>query len=229
MGVLSNTWQTLRHGWLRRRAPSEGPMRTYLDTPLPGVGHDYREADFLALDLETSGLNPARDEIISIGYVPLRRGRVRLREARHRLVRIRGGVAQSAALHGLTDDRLAEGRALGAVLAEVLEALAGRVLLVHHAPLDVGFLHAACGHHYGVGLSARVVDTLALAARRARRRQDDLPEGALRLHALRRRYGLPRYPAHDALTDALATAELFLALSADMARGQPLPLRGLLS
>ena len=38
--------------------------------------------------------------------------------------------------------------------------------------------------------------------------------GSLRLHSCRQRYGLPHYPAHDALTDAVATAELLLAWAA---------------
>ena len=229
MGALTNMWQTLRHRWLRRRAPSGGPLRAYLEAPLPPRGRDYREAEFLALDLETTGLDPARDEIVSIGYVPLRAGRIRLAEARRMLVQIEDSVAQSATIHGILDAHLAEGRALEDVLADLLEALAGRVLLAHHAPLDVGFLTAACRRCCGAPLSApRVVDTLALAERCTRQRRKDVPEGTLRLDALRRHYGLPRYPAHDALTDALATAELFLALTADMARGKPLPLRMLL-
>lgn len=203
-------------------------MHAYLAQPLPARGLDYRAAEFLALDLETTGLDPARDQIISVGYVPLRAGRIRLAEARHALVRIEASVAQSAAVHGILDAHLSDGAALEAVLDGLLEALAERVLLVHHAPLDLGFLHAACRRCYGVPLSVRVVDTLALTERRARHRRADLPEGALRLHALRQRYGLPRYPAHDALTDALATAELFLAIAADMARDGPLPLRMLL-
>ena len=43
--------------------------------------------------------------------------------------------------------------------------------------------------------------------------------GDLRLFNLRPRYNLPRYKAHNALSDAIATAELFMALAAEMAPG----------
>ena len=58
-----------------------------------------------------------------------------------------------------------------------------------------------------------VVDTLTIEHQRHSRTGGVgvTEAGALRLGAARERYGLPRYPAHDALTDAIAAAELFLA------------------
>jgi DNA polymerase-3 subunit epsilon len=203
-------------------------MRAYLDQPLPATSQDYRRAEYLALDLETTGLTPDADHILSVGFVPIIDQRIRLREARHLLVRADAEVAQSATIHHLTDTHLEAGQPLETVLAHVLEALAARVLLVHHAPFDVGFLEAACRQCYGVPLSVRVADTLALQRQRDRHRPHEQRDGALRLHALRHRYGLPRYPAHDALSDALATAELFLAITAGLAGDDRLPLRALL-
>jgi DNA polymerase-3 subunit epsilon len=56
------------------------------------------------------------------------------------------------------------------------------------------------------------IDTLDIAGRRlARSGQSPVP-GSLRLGSLRRQHNLPRYPAHNALSDALSAAELFLAL-----------------
>jgi DNA polymerase III subunit epsilon len=55
------------------------------------------------------------------------------------------------------------------------------------------------------------VDTLRIEQRRLALRQHAPQSGELRLEACRRRYGLPDYPAHDALVDAVAAAELLLA------------------
>ena len=46
---------------------------------------------------------------------------------------------------------------------------------------------------------------------------DTIQPGNLRLFNLRPHFGLPQYKAHNALYDALATAELFLAMAAEMA------------
>ena len=55
----------------------------------------------------------------------------------------------------------------------------------------------------------------------------DLPPGALRLATARAHLGLPRYSAHEALTDALACAELYLAQVARLSGGHPMTLRAL--
>jgi DNA polymerase-3 subunit epsilon len=203
-------------------------MRTYLDTPLPGRRDDARSAPYLALDLETTGLDAANDAIISVGWVPITGGRIRMAGARHLYLSIDGSVAQSATIHHIRDSDLSAGCTEQEAVHAVLQALRGRVLLVHHAPLDLRFLHAACRRHCTVPLHTRVVDTLALAHVRKSRGRQEAREGALRLDALRAEYNLPRYPAHDALTDALATAELFLAMLPQWGGEAALPLKTLL-
>ena len=220
-------WTTLRRYWLRTRV-SDGPMGDFLATPLPSSRADVHATDFLALDLETTGLDPAADQIASIGYVPIRAGRVCMTGAQHTLVRIDGSVEQSATIHGIVDAELDDAVPLEAALTELLDALKNRVLVLHHAPLDLRFLHAACQRLWDVPLNIRVVDTLALGQRRRPNTRSEPREGEFRLHALRHQYGLPRYPAHNALSDALATAELFLAMAAHWSGDDALPLRTLL-
>lgn len=70
----------------------------------------------------------------------------------------------------------------------------------------------------------RIIDTQALALRTFERRQIPFKVSDLRLHALGNRYNLPRYGAHNALSDALAAAELFLAQAAYRDDGRGLPL-----
>jgi DNA polymerase-3 subunit epsilon len=61
------------------------------------------------------------------------------------------------------------------------------------------------------------VDTLALQQRLLPGHHRAV-DGSLRLDVVRRTYGLPRYTAHHALTDAIAAAELFLAQVAELER-----------
>ncbi|MCB1889173.1 MAG: 3'-5' exonuclease [Rhodocyclaceae bacterium] len=198
---------------LLRKAPS-GPLADYLSVPFPARDTDWREVPFLALDLETTGGDPARDEIVSFGWVQIDRERIVLSSARHRLVRLQGDMtATSAVVHRITDDEAATGEPLEAVMAELLAALAGRILVAHYIRTEVGFLEATCRRLYGMRGYFPAVDTLALAAA-ARDRERRAPrKGDLRLGNLRRQAGLPRYPAHNALSDALAAGELLLALA----------------
>jgi len=100
-----------------------------------------------------------------------------------------------------------------------LMALSGRVLLAHHAPIELGFLNAACERIYGYPLLTRAVDTLELEKRNRQQRNQPLDGGVLRLAKARETYNLPRYRAHNALVDAVASGELFLAQAAHKAAG----------
>ena len=216
----------------RRRArqlahTTEGPLRDYLALPFPDPSEPHTTLRLLAVDLETTGMEPARDHILSIGFVPVDGLRIVLSGARQLVVRSDAEVGQSAVIHGLTDDAVAAGVPLADALAALLAALGGRVLLAHHATIEREFLSAACERVLGGPLPCLSVDTMALEQRLlARGWGDEPPPGSLRLSAARERHGLPRYRSHEALTDALACAELYLAQAGDL--GRVLTLRQLL-
>ena len=213
--------------WLARvpgRAPDPhsypaGPVRD-LAAALPArSATPVSEVDFLAVDLETTGLNPRSDHVLAVGWVPVTACQVQLAGAREAVVRPPPGVdvGDSAVLHGLTDDKLASAPTLVDVLPELLAALHGRVLLAHHAPIELGFLARAVSAAYGARLPLTVVDTLSLQHRLVVGSHGEVASGALRLNAARRHFGLPRYTAHRAVTDAIATGELLLAQAAELA------------
>ncbi|ABC80543.1 3'-5' exonuclease [Anaeromyxobacter dehalogenans] len=181
---------------------------------------------YWALDLETGGLDPRRDAILAVGMVPVRQGSVRLGESFSTLIRPEAAAAAidpgSIRAHQLVPHDVATAPSLDSVLADVdLRAREG-ALLVHQASLDVAFLKRAyrrCGRRWP---EPPVVDTVALlikAAKRQRFVNPDAPsmEPDLNLLAARRQRGLPDYGQHDALTDAVATAELFLVLRRQVA------------
>jgi DNA polymerase-3 subunit epsilon len=203
-------------GWVERllgRRPSD---------PRP-----WRETVYWALDLETTGLQPGRDEVLSVGLVPVRDGTIRYGERFSRLVRpARLGELPQDGLgaHHILPGELEDAPPLAAVLEDVDRRVREGALLLHHAPLDLSFLtraYAAAGRQWP---GPRVVDTVLLLLRLHRRRSRFEPHPTPPVTALaeaRAALGLPPHRAHDALADALATAELFLALVArlDIASG----------
>ncbi|MCT2141244.1 exonuclease domain-containing protein [Dietzia cinnamea] len=209
-----------------RRVP-DGPLGTFLRTPPPGAATPLDEVRLLAVDVETTGLDPRRDRVVSVGFVPVDGDRIVLGGAGSMLLRPDdrpgddGGVGQSATVHGLTDDDVAHGDAIAEVLDRVLAALTGRVLLAHYSMIEVDFLGALCKRVYGVCPPLEAVDTLELQRRISGGGIDmgftaDPSPDELRLWGARGRYGLPRYRAHDAAVDALACAELYLAQVAEL-------------
>jgi len=139
----------------------------------------------LALDVETTGLVPGRDRVVSVGWVPVDGDRLDLAGARRFVVR--GDDPGAAAdIHGLTHDDLAAGTPLPQVLAELRRALQGRALLAHHATFDLGFLQAAFRDVGERMPRVPVVCTLILHKRLLRAdRLEEWPAGALRLWTAR--------------------------------------------
>lgn len=206
----------------RTRRPDHyppGPLRDLAAAPPPPLTTPVSQLELLALDLETTGLDPRTDHVLSLGWVPVVRGQVLLAEAHEHRVRPPEGVevGSSATLHRLTDDALADAAPLTEVLPLLLDALRGRVLLAHHAALEVDFVGAATVAAYDARPPLTVVDTLAVE-HRLRADVNGEVHGSLRLDAARRAHGLPGYAAHHALTDALAAAELLLAQVAELER-----------
>jgi len=217
----------------RRRALhrcAAGALRDYLETPFPRPSTDYRKVAFLAVDIETTGLDPKRDDILSLGWVEVQDNRIDLGSTGHRLVRATRAIPEaSTIIHRITDDQAAQGECLDHVLAELLEKLAGKVMIAHHATIEKSFLGSACRRIHGVRLPVLTVDTRVLAKRTYERRHITYKDSDLRLHALRKDYNLPRYLAHNALSDALAAAELFLAQAAYRDSGKGVPIRDFLT
>lgn len=208
-------------------AAPAGPLRDYLATPFPDPSTPVADLPLLALDVETTGLDVEADRVIAVGWVPVLGGAVDLSGSRRHVLATRREVGQSATVHGLTDDTLASGVAPIDALVELLGALSGRVLLAHHAAIETGFLDAACRRAYGAPFRTSSVDTLALHRRVLTGGLGAPAEptpGSLRLWAARERYGLPRYRAHEPLTDALACAELYLAQVAELSLRSRRPL-----
>ncbi len=177
----------------------------------------WDQVTYWALDLETGGLDAGRDPVISIGMVPVREGTVRLGEGYRTLVRPEGEAGidpASVAAHQLVRGDVGSAPRLAEVLPEVERRLREGVLLVHHQSIDVTFLKRDFGR---IGLpwpKPRVVDTARLLALASRMAEPGLANDQIErnLTLARRKYGLPDYDAHDALLDAVATAELFLVL-----------------
>ena len=223
MSLFRRSPEQRRERALRTAAP--GPLRDYLAVALPGPETPLADLRLLAVDIETTGLDPRRDRVLSIGWLPVDGGRIELGGAGRVVVRDTGGAAgvgQSATVHGLTDDRLAGGVPVEEAVARLLDALAGRVLLAHFAQIETGFLAAVCERAWGAGMPCVVVDTFELERRVVAGGWGAEPaRGALRLWTARERRGLPVYRAHEALTDALACAELYLAQRAELEAAAP--------
>lgn len=177
------------------------------------------DVPFVAMDFETTGLDADENEIISIGLVPFDLRRIYLRQSQEWFVRpLKSLTHSSVTIHRITHSQLQSAPALDEVLGALLEAISGRVVVVHYKYIEREFLYNAVKRMTGEDLMFPVVDTMELEDLYHRQalvtRVKQMVRGrkeSVRLADCRERYALPRYQLHSAHIDALATAELFQA------------------
>jgi len=178
---------------------------------LTQLNRPISEVNFLVLDIEMTGLDYKKDEMVSIGVIPIIKGQIQPKYAQYKLLKIKGSVGQSAIIHGVHDRDLTTALETSEIIEWLLPKCQNKVLVAHHALLDIQFLEHAL---LKIGMPVHqlfAVDTLQLEKQRLFRKEQFIKTGELRLNACRERYRLPIYSAHNALTDALACAELLLA------------------
>ena len=209
-----------------KRAPS-GPLRDFLSVPFPTLNTRFEKIPFLAVDFETTGLDAVKDKLLSVGCVDLNHQQITLASCYHEVIHTQGSLeANNVTIHQITDDQKDQGKLLAEVVEQLLNRLAGKVMLVHFARIERQFLRQACLELYGMSPLLPIVDTLVVAKRNLDKRDVAYDPSQLRLTALRAKYSLPEHYAHNALNDAIATAELLLAQVSE--RGENVELQQLI-
>jgi DNA polymerase-3 subunit epsilon len=194
------------------RGARDEAAASYASAPLPGGRTPWRQSSWCALDFELTGLDPREDEIISFGVVPIDDGRLQLRGAVSGLVRPEREISEaSIRVHGIRAADLDRAPVLADAIGPLLRTITGRVLVAHTAAVERAFLGRALKGR-GVRLRGPVVDTEVLGSLWLHQRDGDLRR-RLGLGDIARALRLPADRPHDALGDALTTAQVFIALA----------------
>ncbi len=173
------------------------------------VVHGTQDMDFksqyVAFDLETTGLSAKNDRIIEIGAVLMENGREidRFQTFVDPEMRLQ---KETIDLTGITDDMLKGAPKLEDVFPKFLEFVGNRVLIAHNADFDTGFIRAAC-EKLGYPYTYTSADTLVMA-------QNLLPHlSKFKLDVVANALNLPEFNHHraadDAVTCGLIAAKLF--------------------
>jgi DNA polymerase-3 subunit epsilon len=177
----------------------------------------WRDVELVALDFETTGLDFRRAAVVSFGLVPVIGGRIDLAGLVYREVAPSAPPSHSSiAVHHLRPQDLAQAQPLAEVTEDLETAIEGRHLLTWMAEVETTLLARIFGRSPRQW-ARRTIDVWRLSliaydalADRAAPRSHGLAATAVA-------YGVPREEAHNALNDALMTAELFLVLASKLA------------
>ena len=199
----------LSRWWLRRRHRG-GEWAALLQPPPAG--------EWVSLDLETTGMDPARDHILSLAAVPVRDGRVLLSERFERRIHTaRAFGIDSIRHHRITPDEASTGDQVTNVVREFLHWLGSRRLLGYYLGFDLDMLAPHVRAATGFALPNATVDLADEVARRQRQQRPNAPVNLDFAH-IAETLGVPMVERHSALGDATTVALCWLALQA---RGWP--------
>ncbi|WP_413283383.1 exonuclease domain-containing protein [Vibrio sp. MA40-2] len=188
-------------------------LKLNLTEEYPDLEDEANKLEFVCLDLETTGLDPKNDRILSVGWVVIKNLRIDISSRVELLVKSDAEVsAKTAVINHITPEMLAKGVTVDEALLAFFTQSRGRVIVAHGCVVEKNFINHYLYHRYKLNpLPLLWLDTLMIEKHLSK--IVDKSEGStdLRLSSSRKRYGLPEYNAHGALIDSLATAELLLA------------------
>jgi DNA polymerase III epsilon subunit-like protein len=173
----------------------------------PDPATTLAELDFVAIDTETTGLDPRRDLLVAVAAVPFVRGQPRLESGYTRLVNPGSPIPASAqAIHGIGDADVRDAPSAAAALPGLLDACRGRVLVAHTVAFDLALINRSARGARLPRLQAPALDIGALA-------HGVFPSWwDLSLEGLGRLMELEPVGRHTAEGDALTAGLLFLRL-----------------
>ena len=178
--------------------------------------------DFIALDLETTGIQPKTDAVIEIGAVRFHGNRT----VGTFCTLINPGrpiPPEASAVNGITDDMVAGSPSIETVLAELADFCGDLPLVAHNAPFDFKFLLAAVEKHRARAPKGVVLDSCALAR--------IIFPGMFnyKLGTLVRHFGFPSGTFHRAEEDGVYCGLLFARIVEALEKaGQPASIHALL-
>ena len=160
-----------------------------------------------------------RDRIISFGIVPIRNGRVVVGERVYREVSPSVDPSpESVKVHGLRATDLRDGHPIEEAAIALRRALDGRFVVAWAAEIEAAFLARVFGRR-ARWWRRRIVDARLLAHSVERDSADDAQ--SYTLSAVAERFGVPVHSPHDALDDALTTAQVFLVAASVLTSKRP--------
>lgn len=209
--------------WLRPRPPKptletrDRQRLANLANAAPLSENPLRQQRWVVVDLETSGLNMNRDQVLSIGAVVIEDGAIDLSQQFERtLLRTDHKLSPAVLIHGLAPSDIAAGSEPVQALLDFMEFVGDSPLLAFHAPFDQHMLARALKETLDYRLTHHFLDVAEMAPML-------FPQANLRKAGLddwTQFFGLQAEQRHNASADALVTAELALILFSHARRQQ---------
>lgn len=166
---------------------------------------DLKDTKFCVIDLETTGLNVKRDEIIAFACVPVQELKLMVNYAYYTLVKPEKYKIESMKYHGISIDDLEKAPSFNEAANNILKTLDG-IIVGHSVEFDYMFLKKSF-KKIGIKFEKDIIDIILIEKWLAKK--DKNVKLDVTIEGLMNRYGLKDYYRHNAFADAFFTAQIF--------------------
>jgi DNA polymerase-3 subunit epsilon len=204
------SWLTKLFGRPAALAPAQGArLGRWRALAEPDLRAPPAAARFVVADVEATGLDAQRDRLIAIGAVTVEAARIHLGRSFYVVLRQpEASSRENILVHGIGGTAQRGGNDPAEALLAFLEFAGKAPLVGFHAAFDNALIRRAMREFVGEPWERQWIDLAQLAP-------ELIPEEARarqHLDAWLERFGIEVFNRHDAAADALATAQLLLAL-----------------
>ncbi|WP_331775696.1 3'-5' exonuclease [Sulfurospirillum sp. 1612] len=168
--------------------------------------------EMVVFDTETTGLNPKKDEILSIGAVKIKGDKILTSEKFELFIKPTRPINQnSIKIHFIRNIDLEQGSESHIALEKFLHFIGNRPLVGYYLEFDVKMINKYLKPYLGIKLPNKQIEVSKIYHDKKRRH---IPEGRidLRFDSMMHDLDLPIFGKHDALSDAIMTALMYIKL-----------------
>ena len=176
---------------------------------------DSKTLRYVVFDTETTGLDTKKDTLLSIGGVAIHGNSLIVRDSFYELIKVERSFGEDIPIHGIMPKESLDGKDEKTVLLAFLKYIDNSILIAHHIDFDLEFLNKSLSTFTPLKILNDAIDTAKLAERIEEKINPNLyreDRKQFQLDSLCRKYEIPSFARHHALSDAVTTGILFLKL-----------------
>lgn len=173
---------------------------------------DVTENEYIVLDTETTGLNPKKDEILSIGAVRVRDDKIITSESFEIFIKPVQDIShESITVHHIRPSDIENGTSINQALEELLFFVGNLPIVGYYISFDINILNTYLKRFIGSTLHNEAIELSSMYYKRYRKKSaHEFVD--LKFDTIMDRLDLPKLGQHDALNDAIMSAMMFIKL-----------------
>jgi len=170
------------------------------------------ENEYVCLDCETSGLNPRKDEILSIGAVHIKDNKILMRKTFNIFVKPSKNIAaESIKIHRIRPIDLENAVDPQIAVLELLEFISNRPIVGYYIKFDIAMISKYTKKYLGIKIPNETIEVSSMYYK-TRKKTSEYEFIDLKFDTIMKNLNIPTLGKHDALNDAIMTSMMFLKL-----------------